>query len=54
MGKDNIIVLATKTKLNSVGGPLLVDTGDVELNEELKGYYRVVTDYDFYTLKKVG
>ena len=54
VGKDNIIVLATKTKLNSVGGPLLVDTGDVELNEELKGYYRVVTDYDFYTLKKVG
>lgn len=54
VGKENIMVLATKAKLHSVKGPLLVDTGDVELNEELKGYYRVLTDYDFLTLKKVG
>ena len=54
VGKENIIVLATKTKLNSVNGPLLVDTGDVELNEYLKGYYKIVTDYDFLTAKKVG
>ena len=42
--RDNIIVLATQTKLLSLGGgPLLVDTGDEDLDRELAGYARVVT-----------
>ena len=46
VGKDNIIVLATRRKLLELRGkPLLVDTGDSELDEELSGYVKVVTGY---------
>lgn len=45
-GKDNIIVVATRRKLLELGGrPLLVDTGDLELDMELSGYVKVVTGY---------
>lgn len=45
-GKENIIVAATPHKLASLGGrPLLVDTGDTELDGELKGPCVVVTGY---------
>lgn len=53
VGKDHIRVLATKSKLLSVKGALLVDTGDHALDEELKGYVKVITDYGMYTMKKV-
>lgn len=53
VGKDNIIVLATRNKLNSVNGSLKVDTGDEETNNLLRGYIRILVDYDFYSLKKV-
>ncbi len=53
VGKENIIVIATKTKLKTIDGPLRVDTGDTKLDEELSGYYRIITDYDYYTVKKV-
>lgn len=46
VGKENIIVLATKEKLFRMRGqPLLVDTGDAELDQMLCGYYRVITSY---------
>ena len=46
VGKDNIIVLATRRKLLDLHGrPLLVDTGDPRLNMELSGYVKVVTGY---------
>ena len=46
LGKSNIIVAATPAKLASLGGnPLLVDTGDPETDELLRGYFRVVTGY---------
>jgi predicted polyphosphate/ATP-dependent NAD kinase len=46
VGKENIIVVATPSKLASLGGrPLLVDTGDEALDRELSGFIRVVTYY---------
>lgn len=44
VGRENIVVVATETKILSLEGrPLLVDTGDEELDRELAGYARVVT-----------
>jgi len=46
VGKDNIVIAATPAKLATLHGkPLLVDTGDAALDNELTGYTRVVTDY---------
>ncbi len=45
-GTDRIWVVATREKLLSLERrPLRVDTGDAELDEELRGYARVITDY---------
>jgi len=55
VGRENIIVIATKEKLASLKGkPLLVDTGDEELNEELSGYIRVIAGYTDYVMYRVG
>ena len=54
VGKENIIVVATKHKLQTLRhGNLLVDTGDPKLDRELKGYVRVVTDYREERIAKV-
>jgi len=44
IGKENIIVVATKHKIKGLR-KLRVDTGDPELDQELKGYIRVIIDY---------
>ena len=44
VGLDNIIVVATKSKLMGLRA-LRVDTGDPELDEALRGYVRVIADY---------
>jgi predicted polyphosphate/ATP-dependent NAD kinase len=55
VGRENITVIATKEKLISLDGrPLLVDTGDAALDEELSGYIRVTTGYRDYAMYKVG
>jgi predicted polyphosphate/ATP-dependent NAD kinase len=55
VGKAGIIVIATQTKLLSLEGrPLLVDTGDPALDEELAGYAKVVTALGERTMYKVG
>ena len=55
IGRENIIIVATPEKLASLRGhPLRVDTGDAELDEELKGYYKVHTGYGRRTLYKVA
>ncbi len=47
LGKDNVIVIATAAKLASLnGGPLLVDTGDRQVDGMLAGFVRVVTGYN--------
>jgi predicted polyphosphate/ATP-dependent NAD kinase len=44
VGRDNVIVAATESKLASLAGrPLLVDTGDDDLDEALAGHVHVVT-----------
>lgn len=54
VGKENIIVIATKKKLMSLkGAPLLVDTGDDEVNKLFNGYMRVRTNYNEESIEKV-
>jgi predicted polyphosphate/ATP-dependent NAD kinase len=48
VGRDNLIVIATKTKTKLKGlegRPQIVDSGDAELNHRLSGLIRVVTGY---------
>lgn len=55
VGRENIIILATKAKLAALSSrPLLVDTYDEELNRSLCGYYRTITGYGEYTICKVA
>lgn len=54
IGKENIIILATKEKILKLRGqPLLVDTGDAELDEMLSGYHHVICDYNETIVCKV-
>jgi predicted polyphosphate/ATP-dependent NAD kinase len=55
VGRDNIHVLATKTKLKNLAGrPLLIDTGDPELDEGWQGYIKVITGYRDTVLYRLG
>jgi predicted polyphosphate/ATP-dependent NAD kinase len=54
VGKERIIVAATKNKLQSIEGDVLrVNTGDARVDAMLKGYVRVVTDYREWRLVQV-
>jgi predicted polyphosphate/ATP-dependent NAD kinase len=47
VGTANIRIVAAKSKITSLEGrPLLVDTNDPQLDEELSGYRKVITGYD--------
>ncbi|UPW20220.1 ATP-NAD kinase family protein [Agarivorans sp. TSD2052] len=55
LGRDNIVVVATKTKLKSLHGrPLIVDTGDTELDKYLSGSIKVITGYRDYIMYRVS
>jgi predicted polyphosphate/ATP-dependent NAD kinase len=53
VGKENLIVVATKSKLLALDGPLLVDTGDPECDAYLSGYVTVITSYKQMSVWKV-
>lgn len=58
IGRDNILVVATKKKLQSLHGrPLIADTGDSELDKSLCGHIPVITGYHdqvLYPLRSPG
>jgi len=43
VGPENVVVVATESKLHELDGPLRVDTGDAAVDEALAGYTQVVT-----------
>lgn len=54
VGKDNIRIIATKNKIVSLGGqPILVDTGDDEVNRMFNRYMRILTSYNEEIMYKV-
>jgi predicted polyphosphate/ATP-dependent NAD kinase len=54
VGKERIIVAATKSKIQGIeGGFLRVDTGDAETDCLLRGYIKVATDYREWRLMQV-
>lgn len=52
-GKENIIVVATRRKIQNLR-VLRADTGDPEVDAMLKGYIRVVVDYNTTLVMKVA
>ncbi|WP_010325184.1 ATP-NAD kinase family protein [Marinobacterium stanieri] len=55
VGRENLYVVATRTKLNALEGrPLIVDSGDPELDIELSGLMPVNTGYRDAVLYRVG
>jgi len=55
VGMKNIIVVATKEKLISLRqSPLLVDTGDMDLDIKLCGYTKVITGFEDYVPCKIS
>ena len=51
-GKRNIIIVSTPTKLAQTE-TLVVDTGDSELDEELRGFMRVIISRHETRLSKI-
>ena len=51
IGRERIIIICTPAKLRDIEGETLkVDTGDSEVDEMLRGYIRVLTDYNEFRL----
>lgn len=55
VGQKHIMVVASQAKLMTLKGrPLLVDTGDGEMDALLQGYWQVRTSYSTTTMMKVA
>ena len=55
LGKHNIRILASRTKLATLDGrPLLVDTGDAALDQQLCGLWPITSGYQDTLLYRVG
>jgi predicted polyphosphate/ATP-dependent NAD kinase len=54
VGREHIFVISTPSKLKGIAGETLkVDTGDSSVDELLRGYIRVITDYNEIRLMQV-
>ncbi len=54
IGRENILLLATPEKIHGLQGrPLIVDTGDENLNNKLGGMMPVITGYDERILYRI-
>jgi predicted polyphosphate/ATP-dependent NAD kinase len=54
VGRDHIIIICTPAKLRDLeGGALKVDTGDSDVDDMLRGYIRVITDYNEFRLVQI-
>lgn len=55
IGRDNIMLIAAKAKLQQLEGrPLLADTGDVKLDQQLTGLINILTGYNDYVMYRLG
>lgn len=55
LGRDNLIVVATHSKLLELGGrPLLLDSGDAGLDQEFSGWIEVITGYQHRSLYRLA
>lgn len=55
IGRDNILLIASKTKLQQLNGrPLLADSGDATLDKQLTGLINVLTGYNDYVMYRLG
>ena len=55
VGVDNIIIVSTVQKIVSLAGrPLLVDTGDPDLDRQLSGYRRILTGFNQKMIYRVA
>ena len=55
IGRDNIVLIAGKAKLQQLEGrPLLADTGDAKLDQQLTGLINIVTGYNDYVMYRLG
>jgi predicted polyphosphate/ATP-dependent NAD kinase len=55
VGVENILVVSTREKINSLRGqPLLVDSGERELDQLLSGHIKVITGYDETVIYRVA
>ncbi len=54
VGKENIIIISTKNKILSLAGrPLLVDTGNDEVNSMFNGYVKILINYQTQSIQKI-
>lgn len=54
-GRDHLVVIATRSKLAALEGrPLIVDSGDAILDQELTGHITITTGYEDQVLYPIG
>lgn len=55
IGRHNIHILATKTKIQALNGrPLICDSGDPQLDQQLSGMIRLLCGYNDYVMYRLG